>query len=362
MTRIWFDVRAAADGTSADINIFDFIGDWIDDLWGWGGNGVTTAKSFTDALAALPESVKTIRVHINSPGGDVFGGITIANALRAQQANGRTVETIVEGLAASAASIVAMGGGKVVMADNALMMVHAPWSIAIGNAIDMRRTADDLDTILDALVKTYQWHSPLSTDEILALVDGVDHQGSWLDADAAIANGFATDKVEGLKAAASLDPRAVAKLTVPDKYRARVDALLATPAPPPAAASAADVLRLCREGDCLDLAEGLVAAGATLDVVRDQVAMARTARAAAAARVSEITALCAAAQQPDLAAGYISGGMSTAAVRAHLTLITAKLDAIEIDGTLDPTQGSRRTPRIDPSAIYAARNALTTTN
>lgn len=358
--RKWFDVHAAEDGSSADIRIFDFIGDWIDDYWEL--SGVTTAKTFTDALAALAPTVKTIRVHINSPGGDVFGGLTIANALRAEIAKGRTVETIIEGLAASAASVIAMGGSTVRMADNALMFVHAPWSVQVGNAAAMRQMAADLDTIQDTLVKTYQWHTSLSQEEIVALVDGENHQGTWLDADQAIAKGFATEVVTGLKAAASIDPRSAAQLKVPDQYRTRVEALMARPAPAaPAPAPAADVLRLCREGGCLDLAEGLIAAAASVETVQAQIASARETRAAAEARATDIRTLCAAAKLPQLADGYIAGAMPVSDVRTHLTTITALMDSKEIDGSLPPDQGDRQSrarAAVNPIAVYAERNGV----
>ena len=229
--RKWFDVKAAADESAAEFFIFDFIGDWFDDLWQF--DGVTTAKSFVDALAALPDSVKDLLVRINSPGGDFFGGVTIANALRAEQERGRTVTTVVEGLAGSAASVVAMGGSEVRIADNGLFMIHAPWSVAAGNAGQLRAHAETLDQLRDSLVKTYQWHSELDSNAIVAIIDGPDGQGTWLDADAAVEHGFATKKVEGLKAAASIDPRSMAKLglKIPSEYEDRIKGFLAAPKP-----------------------------------------------------------------------------------------------------------------------------------
>src|ERR1051325_2166278 len=197
--REWFKFQAAADDASVvDIHIIDFIGDWIDDYWGFG----VTAKAFLDQLAKLSNDVKTVRVHINSPGGDVFAASNIANALREQQASkGRTVETIVDGIAASAASIILMAGSTIKVADNGVVMVHNPWTIAVGNAADMRKSADTLDTLRNTIVATYKWHSSLSDDELVALMDAE----TWMDADEAIAKGFATEKVEGLKAAATID-------------------------------------------------------------------------------------------------------------------------------------------------------------
>jgi len=354
--RGWYRFQNAADDpTIAELFIYSDIGQsWWDDT-------AVSAKQFMADLAALPATVTAIEVHVNSLGGDVFDGVAIANALRDQaRSKGRTVTTYVDGIAASVASIVVMAGERIVIADNGLIMVHEPWTRALGNSAEMRKTADSLDTIRDAsLVPTYQWHSSLSEDEIRALLVAE----TWMDADQAIANGFATEKVEGLKAAASLDARAMAKLTIPEQFKARVEALLAPPpappvppAPAPVAASAVDVLRLCREGEVSDLAEGLIAAGAPIDAVQAAIAEAKESRAVAAARSVEIAALCAKAKLPELAADYIAGAMTPAAIRAQLTIVTAKLDQIEIDGNLDPSHGSRPKTRIDVAAVYAARN------
>lgn len=354
MSRQWFRVQAKADDpTVADIHIVDFIGDWIDDYYGYG----VTARTFVEQLAQLSDSVKTIRVHINSPGGDVFGAVNIANALREQQASkGRTVETIVDGLAASAATIIMMAGSTVRVADNALVMVHNPWSIGIGNSADMRKLADDLDTVRNTIIATYKWHSALTEEALGALMDAE----TWMDADEALANGFATEKVEGLKAAASLDPKALDKLTVPDRFRDRVKAFLKpapTPAPEPVVATAEDIIRACTDAG-LDLAFAATLTGAKLtpDQVAARVASEKQARAQAQARADEIAALCTKAKLPTLAKGYIAGQMAVDDVRAHLTTITAAKDSVEIDGSLPPDQGTATRAQIDVAAVYAARN------
>jgi ATP-dependent Clp protease protease subunit len=117
-----------------------------------------------------------------------------------------------------------MAGSKIHIADNALVMVHHPYTISVGNAAEMRKMADTLDQIAEAIIATYRWHSELSEDEIRQLMDAE----TWMDADTAIANGFATEKVEGLQVAASIDARAMAKFKVPAEFKARVDALLVT--------------------------------------------------------------------------------------------------------------------------------------
>jgi ATP-dependent protease ClpP protease subunit len=368
--RDWYRIEAkASDPTVVDIYILDLIGDWVYDLWEL---GVTTAKSFVEQLSKLDASVSSIRVHINSPGGDVFSALTIANALRDQRVSkGRTVVTIVDGLAASAASVVAMAGERVEMADNALLMIHNPYTYAVGNAAELQKAAETLNTIRDSLVATYQWHSTLDATEIAALLDAE----TWMTADEAIERGFATDKVEGLKAAALLDGRAVRALRIPDAHRDRVLALVATPeavshdpaqteatasgAQTSQAAMPADVLRLCRASGCdLAFAQGLIDAQATLAQVEAATTRDATERAAESARSAEIRGLCATAKWPELADGYITGKTPVAVVRDHLVRMTAKLQAGEIDGSLQPDHGSRQRPRIDVAAVYAVRNGV----
>lgn len=355
-TRTWYRLEASsADPTVADIHIVDIIGDWIDEMINsyWGFEATLTAKSFLDQLSNLAASVKTIRIHINSPGGDVFAALNIANALRDQQTSkGRRVESYVDGLAASAASVIAMAGSKVFMADNALLMVHNPWSIALGEAKDFRKAADDLDTIRGTIVATYKWHSAMENAAIEALLDAA----TWMNADEAIANGFATDKIEGLKAAASIDRRILGKLNVPEQYKARIDALMTPEPAQPVAAPAMDIVKVCKAADCMELVEDLLAAGETLDQVTAKVTAKKTEKATAAARATEIRAICKAAKQDDLADGYVRGQMSVADVRMHVTTIAAKVERGEINTNLDPNVGGASKARIDVSAVYDALN------
>lgn len=359
--RAWFKFQSqASDPSVAEIHVVDIIGDWVDEIINefWGMKATLTAKAFIAQLASLDAAVKTIRVHINSPGGDVFAALNIANALRDQQVSkGRTVETIVDGLAASAASIIAMAGKTVTMADNALMMVHQPWSIEIGNATQFRAAAETLDTISKTIVATYQWHSKLEADALMALLvgtDGVD--GTWMSADEAIANGLATDKREGLQAAASIDRRAGAALKVPEKFKSRVEALLTPPPSTPAAASATEVLAAV-DAAGLDLAFGrqLVAAALTMDQATTRIAEAKATKNRADARAADIRALCATAKLEDLAAGYVASNMPVDDVRAHLVTIKAKASP-SIDSALPVNEG-KSTQKFETAAeIYARLN------
>lgn len=346
-TRQWYrvSVQAAADGgdaATADVYIYDVIGDWYDGV---------SSKSLLAAIQALPPAVATLRIHINSPGGDCFEAITIANMLRMHPA---AKDVVIEGLCASAATVIACAGDAIRMADNAMYMVHDPWCLAVGDSGDLRQTADWLDKVRTAIVATYQWISPKSADELTALMEAE----TWMDADEALANGFITEKVSGLKVAAALDRTALASLNVPEKFQSRLEAL-ARPAPVPAngAAAAAEVLRLCAEAQ-LDLAfaQTLVAENLAADAVAARIGAERTARAAAQTRATDITALCTKAKLPARAALYIKSALSVDDVRADLTTLTAQLDRAEINGGLDPDHGTQARSRINYAAVYGARN------
>jgi ATP-dependent protease ClpP protease subunit len=215
-TREWFKVRASVDPMVADVEIYDYIGSVL--------NGVT-AKDFIAALSKLPEGTKTINVHVSSLGGDVFEALAMANALRNHPA---VVVAKIEGLAASAATIVTMGGcDRIEMADNALVMIHEPVMDAYGDAAQLRTLADALDRIHAAILATYQQKSTLSADELTAMMAAE----TWMDATEALAAGFATEVIEGVRAAASIDPRALATLKVPEKHKAKATALTAQAKP-----------------------------------------------------------------------------------------------------------------------------------
>lgn len=335
----WFRFSSAeADTSVADIHIIDFIGDWYDDASNrfWGENIGLTARAFVEALSKLPSSVKAIRVHINSPGGDVQAGINIANALRAEQAKGRTVETVIDGVAASIASVIAMAGSKVVMADNALMMIHDPMTIAVGNAAEFEKAMGFLASAKAQIIATYKWHATIDDAELGALMSAE----TWMTADEALAAGLITDKVEGLKAEATLTRASIAKLHVPDVHRARVDALL-KPEPAPVVPPVFDALPIisaCNKAGFPELAEAFVGAKASIDQVTAQLAEARATRDRQAALATDIRATCALVNLPELADGYITVGAPLETVKAHLTVLKAKLDKVEIDSAL-PVDG-----------------------
>jgi ATP-dependent protease ClpP protease subunit len=172
----FFRASITADG-EFEILLYDEIGaDWM-------GNG-TTARSVRSSLDAAGACSKIV-LRINSPGGDAFEGIAIGNVLKA---TGKPIDVYVDGLAASAASIVAMCGDTITMASNAMMMVHNAWTLCAGYASDMRKMGDTLDRISTSIAQTYVDKTGKPLDEIQALMDAE----SWLSAADCVESGFAT--------------------------------------------------------------------------------------------------------------------------------------------------------------------------
>jgi len=130
-------------GTQAEVYLYDEIGD----SWGEG----ISAKAFIDDLNAL-RNIETVDVRIHSPGGDVFDGDAMYNALRRHPAE---IHTFVDGVAASAASLVVMAGDRATMAQNSRLMIHEPASLIFGTAPDLRHRAKLLDSIMGSYIKTY---------------------------------------------------------------------------------------------------------------------------------------------------------------------------------------------------------------
>jgi ATP-dependent Clp endopeptidase proteolytic subunit ClpP len=169
----WYDIRNAEEGTTkATVRIYDEIGFW----------GIT-ADQFARDLAAV--TADEIEVQISSPGGDVFAGIAIYNALRAHPAQ---VTTRVDGIAASIASIIVQAGDERVMLSGSQMMVHEAWGLMIGTAAEMREFADLLDRQNDNAAGIYASRTGRTVDEMKALMADGD---TWLSADEAVELGLA---------------------------------------------------------------------------------------------------------------------------------------------------------------------------
>lgn len=149
--------------------------------------------SANDIRKKLSESnAKTINVHINSLGGDTYTGIAIYNLLREKSKTAKII-TYVDAIAASAASIIAMAGDKVIMPSNTLMMIHNCWTFGVGNANELRKTASDMDKIMNAVIQCYLSKVNIAEDELRNLLD----EETYLTADEALEKGFC-DEVQEL--------------------------------------------------------------------------------------------------------------------------------------------------------------------
>ncbi|MGP6089753.1 head maturation protease, ClpP-related [Antarctobacter jejuensis] len=180
----WYTIRALA--TGAEVSIYDEIGAY----------GVS-AKGFLAELGALPEGTP-IDLRLNSPGGSVFDAVAIFNAL---SRHAGTVTVWIDGIAASAASYIAMAGDEIVMPENAFLMIHDPPGLVMGTAEDMRSMAGALDKVKGSLVSGYAAKSGRTAEEVSALMAAE----TWFDAAEAFAQGFADRVAEPVRIAARFD-------------------------------------------------------------------------------------------------------------------------------------------------------------
>lgn len=167
-------IKAAADN-DASISILDVIGE---DFWGEG----VTVRRISAALRSI--GARDVTVNINSPGGDFFEGIAIYNALRAHP---HKVTIKVLGLAASAASVIAMAGDDVEIGKAGFVMIHNAWAVAIGNRHDFRAAADTLEPFDAAMASVYAARSGADLDEVTRWMD----EERWFSGDQAIEAGLA---------------------------------------------------------------------------------------------------------------------------------------------------------------------------
>ena len=194
---------ANAAGEPATVQIFDQIGeDWF------GGSGLS-AKQFSDVLAEVGNG--PLLVEINSPGGNVWDGLSIYNQLRGRKA---PVTTRVVGIAASIASIIALAGDRVEMAEASLMMIHDPSGMASGTSDDMRKMAEALDQHAEVLVGVYHKKTGRSAESIRAAMKAE----TWFTTAEALAFGLVDKPIKQLAMAAKWHPRAVTK-TAPETVK-----------------------------------------------------------------------------------------------------------------------------------------------
>jgi ATP-dependent Clp protease, protease subunit len=148
-----------------------------DEISYWGVDAQTFVKEFN----AIDSD--TIHLRVNSPGGSVFDGTTIFNAIKQHKSK---VTAHVDGLAASIASVIVLAADEVLMAENAFYMIHEPWSIMAGSADELRKEAELLEKVRGTIAKTYMDKTGKEEEEILALMA----EETWMTAEEALEFGF----------------------------------------------------------------------------------------------------------------------------------------------------------------------------
>lgn len=239
--RIEPQFRAAVQQDTLELMIYGEIVDQATismlEAWGYSSDGLISAVNVKKALDTAGD-VARIRVRINSPGGDAFEGIAIHALLTSQDL---PVETLVDGIAASSASIVAMAGSVRKMGRSAMMMIHDAWTGCVGNARDMRKMADTLDKIDGSIGQAYIARTGLDAAAVQSLMD----EETWMSAQECVERGFATAVIEQ-----STDEEEAAQ-ALAQRFKSRVRSRRDAPPPPPKAA-ADDTECECSCESCVD--------------------------------------------------------------------------------------------------------------
>ena len=187
------NARAARTAPAIRMQVADdvahlYVYDVIDSYWG------ASAKDLVEALDAAGD--KVVHLHVNSPGGDVFEARAMVSAVRARQQRGGKVISYIDGLAASAATYLALAGNEVHISDGGMFMVHNSWTLAWGNKSELRSTADLLDKIDGTISADYARKTGASVDQIAAWMDAE----TWFTGPEALAAGFVDSVIEPPKA------------------------------------------------------------------------------------------------------------------------------------------------------------------
>ena len=348
----WYSLKASGEAETRSIEVYVYgeIGTW----------GIT-ANQFVRDLAAMDDGVSPIVVAFNSIGGDLFDGLAIHNALSrlGERCTGR-----VDALAASAASVAVCGAHKVVIASNAMLMIHNPWTYAAGDAEDLRKVATALDQAMEAIIAAYKAKAPnIDEVELRRMVNAE----TWLTASEAVALGLADSVGEGVSVKACLGQGGALQ-----RYQHAPQALLAQleeppePAPepiqpepekPPVADSAKLALLItqsCNTAGISNLIEALINTTKLADEATVN---------AAISNAKAVRDLCVAARLPEFTQEFVAAGLTAEAVRCRLFDKLVSGGGFEIDNSLpisDDPAPKTQAKQPDTNAIYAARRASQT--
>ncbi|MFR0674632.1 head maturation protease, ClpP-related [Enterobacterales bacterium AW_CKDN230030176-1A_HGKHYDSX7] len=352
----WYHIHAAtkaegaAEAKPATIEIYIY-----GEIGGWG----ITANQFIRDLKAVDDGVSPVEVAFNTNGGDLFEGLAIHNALRrlGERCIGR-----IDALAASAGSVAVCGAHRVVMASNAILMIHNPYTWIEGDAEELRRVAAALDQAFEVIIAAYKAKAPdIDEAELRRLVN----DESWLTAQEALAFGLVDEIGTGVQVRACLgNGAAMAKYrktpqTLLDQLATKPHEPDANPAKPsePAEAAPGDstALALMITQDCAkagigNLIEPLIASTKLADKATVQAAL---------TRAKGVRDLCVAARLPELTTEFVQAGLEPDAVRARLfEKLVSSGKGFEIDNSLPPADDEAEKVKAqlpNPSSIWAAR-------
>lgn len=334
----WYNLKADA-GKTPVLSIFDDIGAY----------GVS-AKNFLNDLRSVTGD--EVAVEINSPGGDFFAGLAIYNGLRA---SGKKITVKVLGLAASAASLVAMAGDTIEMAENSFFMVHKTLADMYANADDMRETAEVLDKFDAGLVSIYAKRTGKSAEEITALLEAE----TWMSAQEAVDAGFATSVTPALAVKASYSEdrlpenvRLAFKAQAPAPVEPAPTAPVEAPAPVFGETLASQAQAIANAAG-LGLYAAMWGADPALRNAEQVTARAELAR--------EVQALCVLAKRPEMADKFIKAATPLQDVRAEIfAALEADYEHVDTAPPAKQTQNSGAQPSAVKGAdIWAARRQKT---
>ncbi|WP_460138276.1 head maturation protease, ClpP-related [Pseudomonas sp. S2_A10] len=352
--KTWYAVHASGEATERVIEVFVY-----GEIGAWG----ITANQFVQDLRAMDDGVSPVVAAFNSIGGDLFDGMAMHNALSrlGERCTGR-----IDALAASAASVAVCGAHRVVIAANAMLMIHNPYTYTGGSAEDFRRVADVLDQTLEAIIAAYKAKAPDIDDaELRRMVDAE----TWLTANEAVALGLADEVGDGVKVKACLGQGAVLQRfqNAPADLLAQLDEAPEPdpdldPVDPPLVPPVVDSTKLallvtqrCTAAGISNLIEPLLK---STQLESEEVVLVGLARAKA------INDLCVAARLPEFSAEYVAAGLDAPAVRARLfDKIVTSGKGFEIDNSLplaDDPAPKVLAKQPDPNSIWAARQAAQT--
>jgi ATP-dependent protease ClpP protease subunit len=351
--KTWYAVQASGEAAERVIEVFVYgeIGTW----------GIT-ANQFVQDLRAMDDGVSPVVAAFNSIGGDLFDGLAMHNALSrlGERCTGR-----VDALAASAASVAVCGAHKVVIAANAMLMIHNPWTYASGDAEDFRKVADALDQTMEAIIAAYKAKAPdIDEVELRRLVAAE----TWLTANEAVALGLADEVGDGIKVKACLGQGGVLQRYqhAPAELLAQLDEppeadpdLELDPVDPPlvppvvhSAKLALMITQRCTAAGITNLVEPLLN---STQLESEEIVLAALTRAKAE------NDLCVAARLPEFSVEYVAAGLDAAAVRARLfDKIVTSGKGFEIDNSLpldDDPAPKVLAKQPDPTSIWASRQA-----